>query len=65
MVSEIDIYRTAKSVIGSHNEGAPRECLRRSEHFRTKGDRGGAAVWLRVKRAAEEILNTEPPGPLS
>ena len=63
MVSEIDIYRSAKLLIDQHGEDAGLEAAVRADAMLEKGDMAGAATWRRIVKAVEELQRqNRPPG---
>ncbi len=62
MTSDLDIYRTARLLIERHGSEAPVHAAMRADAMLEKGDLDGRAVWERVLRAVEELLDQEPPG---
>jgi len=61
MTSDLDIYRTARLLIQQHGAEAPIHAAMRADAMLEKGDLDGLAVWKRIIRAVEEMLNREPP----
>ncbi len=60
MVSEIDIYRSANVLIRQHGDRAEVYAFDHSRKLSAKGDNEGTAVWLRIAKAAKDILKREP-----
>ncbi len=60
MVSEIDIYRSAKLLIDQHGEDAGLEAAMRADAMLEKGDMEGATTWRRIVKAVEELLAAAP-----
>ena len=60
MISDLDIYRSAKLIIDKYGDGAAAEAARRADAFLKRGDAGGHAVWKRIGQAAEELGRTKP-----
>ncbi len=60
MTSDLDIYRSANTLIKQHGEDAPIEAAMRADAMLEAGDLDGLAVWKRVLRAAEELQGTGP-----
>ncbi len=60
MVSEIDIYRSAKLLIDQHGEDAATEAAMRADNMLAAGGLDGKRVWLRIIAAIEELQRTEP-----
>ena len=61
MTSDLDIYRAAKALIKQHGDEAPIHAAMRADELLEAGDLVGKAVWLRIMKAAEELLSEEPP----
>lgn len=53
MISEADIYRTAKLIIDQYGEGALIEAALRQDKFLEQGDLNGAQTWSRIGTAIE------------
>jgi len=49
VISDLDIYRTAKIVLDNHGERAEAEADRAADRMHERGDAVGEAVWMRVK----------------
>ena len=60
MISDLDIYRSAKLLVKQHGDEAPIEAAMRADAMLEKGDLDGQAVWLRVLAAVNELLDTRP-----
>ncbi len=58
MISDLDIYRTAKLLVDKHGTDAPIHAAMKADAMLDKGDMGGAAMWRRVIKAIEELLAT-------
>jgi hypothetical protein len=61
MVSDLDIYRSAKVLVDQYGDGAPLRAGIKAEKFSKAGDLEGAAVWFRILTAAEELLAKDRP----
>ncbi|MCZ6745365.1 MAG: hypothetical protein O7D31_11930 [Alphaproteobacteria bacterium] len=61
MVSDLDLYRSAKLLIDAHGEDAPIFAAQQADACLEAGDLDGKAVWMRVIRAIEELTNTDMP----
>ncbi len=56
MVSDLDIYRSAKLLIDQHGgEDAGLEAAMRADAMLEKGAIAGAATWRRIVKAVEEL----------
>ena len=60
MISDLDVYRTAKLFVDKYGAEAPIHAAMKADAMLDKGDMDGRAVWLRVVRAVEELLDTRP-----
>ena len=56
MLTDLDIYRSAKILVEQHGADAKHEATRRADALRDKGDLDGQAVWLRIRAAVLELL---------
>ena len=57
---DLDIYRSANVLVKQHGQDAPIEAAMRADELLDKGDLGGYAVWKRILRAVEELLEMKP-----
>jgi len=56
MISDIDIYRSAKVLIDQHGaEGAALHAAMRADALLAQGAMTGRQVWLRIGKAVEEL----------
>ena len=60
MISDADIYCSARVMIREHGDGALAAAQNRANAFWDKGDDEGAAVWMRIARAIEGLQKTSP-----
>jgi hypothetical protein len=60
----IDVWATAKLLIEKHGAEAPALAEIRADEYAARGDSAGWAAWQRVARAAEEMLDVAPRGPV-
>ncbi len=60
MVSDLDIYRSAKTLVDQHDEDAATEDAIRVDAMLEKGAMAGAATWRRIVKAVEELQRQEP-----
>ncbi len=58
-VSDLDIYRSAKLLVKRHGAEAPIHATMHADAMLGRGDLGGRAVWLRIGRAVQELLDTQ------
>ncbi len=61
VTSDLDIYRSASELIKQHGEAADIEAAMRADQCLAAGDMEGEAVWLRIVKAIEELLEKEWP----
>ena len=61
MPSELDIYRSAKLLIDPYGEDAPIFAAQQADRCLEAGDLDGKAVWMRVIREIETLLDRHPP----
>ncbi len=60
MVSDLDIYRSAKLLVDRHGEDAARHAAMEADKLLAKGDMAGKRTWVRIMRAIEELERIEP-----
>ena len=60
MTSDLDIYRSAHTLIKQHGEGAAIQAAMKADAMLDRGDLGGAAVWRRIVAAVNELQRDEP-----
>jgi hypothetical protein len=56
MVTERDIWATAKMLVDRHGADAPIQAAMRADELLDRGDVDGQAVWKRILAAARELL---------
>ncbi len=61
MTSDLDIYRSAKTLVKQHGQDAPIHAAMNADAMLDKGDLDGYAVWKRIVKAVEELLSKERP----
>ena len=54
-IVERDIYGCALIMVRKYGDGAELQATKRANEFQEKGDDGGHAVWLRIKRAIHDM----------
>jgi hypothetical protein len=59
MISDLDIYRSAKLLMNKHGDKAHEEALRRMENYRVKGDNDAMEIWQRLADAVQ-VLQVPP-----
>ena len=62
MTPDIDIWRAANLLIKQHGDDAEIVAAQRADLMLERGDPEARLVWLRIKRAIEE-LQAAPSGP--
>ena len=62
MTSDLDIYRSANELIKQFGDAADIKAAMRADELMDAGDMEGEAVWLRIVKAIEELLDKNPPG---
>ncbi len=60
MVSDLDIYRSAKLLIDQHGDEAPIHAAMRADAFLDQGNLEGERVWIRIMQAIEELRRERP-----
>ena len=60
MVSDIDVYRSAKLLVVQHGDEAPIHAAMRADELHENGDFDGYAVWRRIISAIDELLRKTP-----
>ena len=60
LVSDLDIYRSAKLLIDQHGDEAPIHAAMRADAFLDQGNLDGERLWLRIVRAIEELQRERP-----
>jgi hypothetical protein len=65
MVSEKDIWRSARLLIDQHGDAATFEASTKADAMLEAGDLEGQRVWLRILNAIKDIQNTTPRGQLN
>ncbi len=60
MVSDLDIYRSAKLLVDQYGEDAGLEAAMQADRLLTAGDMDGKREWLRIMKAVEDLQRREP-----
>ncbi len=60
MISDLDVYRSAKLLIDQHGAAAPIHAAMQADAVLDRGDLDGRAVWLRIIEAVEVLLADKP-----
>jgi hypothetical protein len=61
MATDTEVFKTANLLIDTYGEMAPNGAKIKADHLKDKGDIEGQAVWLRIARATENMLNESRP----
>ncbi len=61
MATDTEVFKTANLLIDAYGEMAPNGAKIRADHLKDKGDKRGQAIWLRIARAAENLLDEKRP----
>lgn len=59
MISDLDIYRAAQKILDRHGDGALVCVAALCERMLEEKDLVGAALWLRVAEAIQELVRSE------
>ena len=54
--TDLDFYRSAKLVVDRYSDAATLYAARRAIELNERGDVQGAAVWVRIRAAAIELM---------
>ncbi len=60
MVSHLDIYRSAKLLIGRYGSEASVHAAMEADRLLAEGDLAGKRTWVRIMWAIEELERIEP-----
>ncbi len=60
MISDLDIYRSAKVIIDQYGKDAQIHSTKRASAMLDKGDLDAYAAWKRILRAIEELQKARP-----
>ncbi len=60
MTPDLDIWRSANTILEQHGQDAPIHAAMRADAMLEKGDLDGYAVWRRILRAVEELQRADP-----
>jgi hypothetical protein len=58
VIAEVDIWRAAYLMFRWYGDTAQRESIRRIDEHIAAGDFAGAAIWLRIVDAVEQLAST-------
>ena len=59
MLTDLDIYRSAKILVEQHGVDALIEAALKADELLDAGDLDGQAVWLRIRKAVLELLKPD------
>lgn len=62
MTADSSIYRTANLLIRKYGDMAPVGAIIKADSLMEAGDMAGRTLWMKVAKAAEELLSEERPG---
>ena len=62
MTPGLDVYRSANLLVKQHGTETPIHAAMQADAMLDKGDPDGQAVWLRIVKAVDELLETQPGG---
>ncbi len=60
MISNLDIFRSANTLVKRYGNDAPIHAATRADAMLDKGDLDGFSVWKRILWAVEELQRAEP-----
>ena len=63
IVSDLNIYRSAKLLVGRYGDGATIEAMKRADALAAQSDAAGKVTWRRLE-AIEKLQSTAPVGPV-
>jgi len=61
MATDADVYRAASLLVKEFGEMAPIGAQVKADQMADRGDRAACSVWLRVERAARDLLSDRAP----
>lgn len=61
MGTQSEIFRAANLLVEQYGDMAPIGACIRADQLLDRGDSDGRQVWLRIARAAEDLLSQEAP----
>ncbi len=63
MITDLDIYRSARVLIDQHGEDAPIWAAQKADAMLERGNLDGKLLWLKILEATKYLLSKErPPG---
>ena len=60
MISDDDIKMCASALVEMFGKDAPMRAAERAEEYLAKGEKDGCEFWTRMKKATDELIQTEP-----
>ena len=61
MITDLDIYRSAKVLIDQRGEDAPIWAAQKADAMLESGNLDGKHLWLKILEAVEDLLSKERP----
>ena len=61
MITDLDIYRSARVLIDQHGEDAPFWAAQKADAMLESGNLDGKRLWLMILEAVEDLLSKERP----
>jgi len=61
VLEPIDIWRSAQVMVKRHGLFAQQKCRQHADQHAADGDTDGETVWEAIRRAAESLLENDPP----
>jgi hypothetical protein len=59
MIQEIDVWRSAASMVKAHGDDAPMVCTELVERWAGRGDTEAAKVWTRIMDATRALTQCD------
>ena len=61
MITDLDIYRSARVLIDQHGEDAPIWAAQKADAMLESGNLDGKRLWLKILQAVNDLLSKERP----
>ena len=61
MITDLDVYRSAKVLIDQHGEDVPIWAAQKADAMLERGNLDGKQLWLKILEAIETLQTTERP----
>ena len=61
MITDLDIYRSARVLIDQHGEDAPIRAAQKADAMLESGNLDGKRLWLKILQAVNDLLSKERP----